>query len=249
VVSTLPAEPFGYPAAGPGPLPAPFGPESLPGSADADTSEAEGDGQVWATIQPVAAGRVDATGYDPDVLAGGFLIDSNDVVAGAPAPAAYTPVTPAPTVPEVPRPAQPPAPAMSPIADPDFGLADPEAGFTDDLTEAFAAGADAPFLVVALRIERTSPFFDSFPAVADGLLGALSGRDRALVRDDEARMVVLLPGAPEGTPQRLLAAVRAHLDTVIGDRAEQAMRSVSVLVLPSGQPFTDAAGVLGYVLG
>ena len=260
VVSTVPSEPFGYPAAVPTPMPAPFGPDSLPddlGEPDGPITiepprvPSAGDGQVWATIQPVSATPTEApASYDPDVLAGGFLIDSNDPSAIVPHLSPYAPpalAEVAPAAPEPPR--MTPSPVMSPIGDPDFGPSDPEAGFTDDLTQAFAAGANAPFLVVALRIERGNPFFDSFPAVADGLLGALSGRDRALVRDDEARMVVLLPDAPEGTPQRLLGAVRTHLETLVGARADEALRSVAVLVLPNGQPFTDAAGVLGYVLG
>jgi hypothetical protein len=133
------------------------------------------------------------------------------------------------------------------MSSPDFGSADPEAGFTVDLEEAFRSGR--PFLVVALRLPPESPHFDRFPSVADGLLGALTGSDRALVRDDEGRLIALLPDAPEGTPQRLMSAVRDHLGAELGARADSVFRTVGVLVLPQGQPFTEPQALLDYALG
>jgi hypothetical protein len=253
VVSAVPSEPFGYPGVAPEVLPAPFGPDSLPYDAEESAPAPElptldSEGRVWATIQTVGAPAPGpAVPYTFDALSSGFLIDSDQPGMAAPPIRAQTDVAiPAPA-PIPTAPAGPPG-AADLVAEPDFGHADPEAGFTDDLTEAFAAGASAPFLVVALRIAGDSPYFDAFPTVADGLLGALTGRDRALVRDDEARMVVLLPHAALEAPQRLLAAVRAHLDSVLADRADDAMKSLAVLVLPDGKPFTDAQGLLAYVL-
>jgi len=239
VVSNVPSEPFGH-TPSPTPLPSPFG-APAPGSG--------GDGQGWAAIQTVESPPRDFGDSYADVLTSGVLIDSNDPATAVPLAAPPQPSLPAaPAI--IPVHAVPPAPSR--VADPlmtepDFGSADPEAGFTDDLDGAFAAGA--PFLVVALRIAEGSSYFTDFPTVADGLLGALSGSDRALVRDDQARLVVLLPGAPADAPEQLLAAVRAHLDSILGARAGAAFASVGVLVLPDGAPFTDAAGLLEYALG
>jgi hypothetical protein len=97
-------------------------------------------------------------------------------------------------------------------------------------------------------VARDSPHFHHFPTVADGFLGALTGDDRALVRDDEARLVALLPGASADTPQRLMSALREHLAHLLGARAEAVFRAVGVLVLPQGEPFGEPQALLDYVL-
>jgi hypothetical protein len=133
------------------------------------------------------------------------------------------------------------------MSEPDFGSIDPEAGFTVDLEEAFESGA--PFLVMALRMAPDSPHFDVFPTVADGFLGGLTGTDRALVRDDEARLVALLPAAADDAPAQLMGAVRDHLNGQLGARADAVFRSIGVLVLPQGSPFAGPRALLDYALG
>jgi hypothetical protein len=229
VVSAIPPEPFGYPAA----------------------ERTGGDGELWASIQAVEAPASSGDGR-VEPVSGGFLIDSDHLGITLPEP-----VTPpdAPVESASIEPAEPERPEATPVRGageslmsvPDFGSEDPEAGFTVDLDEAYHSAQ--PFLVIALRVAPDSPHFHHFPTVADGFLGALTGSDRALVRDDEARLIAILPAAPADAPQRLMAAVRDHLSGLLGARAESVFRSVGVLVLPQGQPFDEPQALLDYVLG
>jgi hypothetical protein len=199
-------------------------------------------------------------------VSGGFLIDSDKLGITLPEPVAPTEsqvVAPAESVAVADettgdRLAPPPSADSSHtpqsrgagdslISSPSFGNDDPEAGFTDDLREAFGSGA--PFMVVALRMPPDSPHLPHFPSVADGFLGALTGADRALVRDDEARLVAILPNAPADAPQRLMGAIRDHLNGLLGARADHVFGTVAVLVLPNGQPFSEPLPLLDYVLG
>jgi hypothetical protein len=239
VVSAVPSEPFGYPAT-----------ERPRG--DSSAGPASG-GEQWASIHAVDAPLQSGDGR-VEPVSGGFLIDSDHLGITLPEPVA-PPDEPAvrsngaADYPALEEAEAPPARGAgeSLMSAPDFGLEDPEAGFTVDLDEAFNAAE--PFLVIALRVAPDSPHFHHFPTVADGFLGALTGSDRALVRDDEARLIAILPAAAPDAPQRLMAAVRDHLAGLLGARAESVFRSVGVLVLPQGQPFTGPQALLDYVLG
>jgi len=105
---------------------------------------------------------------------------------------------------------------------------------------AFAAAADRalegePFLLLALRPEPGQAV--PFKVVASGLARAAGPADALLAEPERQRLALLMPGR---TPEAAQGAFR-HLKTALREAGvEGALRSVSALVLPNGEPFRSA---------
>jgi hypothetical protein len=102
--------------------------------------------------------------------------------------------------------------------------------------EAFAAArarSGEPFLLLSFRAEAGVPF----DALATGLARAAGPADALLADADRQRLALLLPGRTREAAQ----GVFRHLKHALREAgAEAALREVSALVLPDGEPFRSA---------
>jgi hypothetical protein len=140
------------------------------------------------------------------------------------------------------------APLGAPLAFAPLG-GDPNATFVQALTESFGSLAyGTPFLVVALRMEPTSPEAAHFNAVADALRGALPPTGHLLVDDARKRAAVLIPAAGAEAVQPLYASLQASLAQSLGSAAAGVLQAVGAVTIPNGQPFLSAQDLLAYAI-
>jgi KaiC/GvpD/RAD55 family RecA-like ATPase len=134
----------------------------------------------------------------------------------------------------------PPPPAPRADYSPAPELPSEEAPFVTQgrprFAEAFAAArarTGEPFLLLSFRAEAGVPF----DALATGLARAAGPADALLADADRQRLALLLPGRTREAAQ----GVFRHLKHALREAgAEAALREVSALVLPDGEPFRTA---------
>ena len=229
----------------PSPTPAPA--QTAP-PADTAPPEAPGStgsgGPVETEIVPppppdpsLQASGTDPFGHDPaDALfEQGYLADSGPQAAAPRPPVVSPPVAPPPVgLPSF------TSLAAAPVA------ADPGVAFRTALDAAFAGRAQAPFVVVALRMDPAVAASAHFGAVADGLRASARPADHVLVDDAWKRAAVLLPASGPETGQALFAGLQAHLQRSLGAAAGAVLQAVAAVTVPDGQPFQTAAELMAY---
>ncbi|MDT0630957.1 ATPase domain-containing protein [Rubrivirga sp. S365] len=143
----------------------------------------------------------------------------------------------------------PPAPAPPAVAPapPEPAPESPDAAFRSALADAFQArSADAPFLVVAVRMEPAAPEAAHFADVAAAVGRSLPNAAHLLTDDDRKRLIVLLPAAGAEAGQALFEALRADLRQSVGAPAEATLRAISAVTIPDAQPFETPADLMAY---
>lgn len=224
----------------PRPATAASGREAPPPDTSGDTA--------WAHISPVMPPNTAfiTRGRDPflhdfgDLNAIGYYIDSAEP---KPARNPETP-DPIPTLDEA-------ASAVQKAAYPElFGpipATDPATEFQQALADAFARRANEPFLVMALRIPADDPYASTFPAVTEGV--RIGVGQNAMMLAESNRLIALIPNAGTDVARNVFAILKAHLKTMVPDRADAALQHVNAMAVPNGEPFNTAGELFAYAFG
>ncbi len=170
--------------------------------------------------------------HDPAdaVVSQGYLADSKSDEVDEPAPATDL--------------AELPPPSFAPLSAP---APDPSAAFRVALDDAFAGRAsETPFVVVALRMDPSSPGAAYFAAIEASLHSSLRPGDHLLVDDARARAAVVLPTSGPDAAHALFASLQAHLRADLGDEAHAVLQAIAAVTVPNGQPFQTSAELLRY---
>lgn len=123
----------------------------------------------------------------------------------------------------------------------------PDAAFRGALADAFQArSADAPFLVVAVRMEPAAPEAAHFADVAAAVGRSLPDAAHLLTDDDRKRLIVLVPAAGAEAGQALFEGLRADLRQSVGAPAETTLRAISAVTIPDAQPFETPEDLMAY---
>ncbi|NNF57937.1 MAG: hypothetical protein HKN04_06815 [Rhodothermaceae bacterium] len=124
---------------------------------------------------------------------------------------------------------------------------EPAQAFQQALTEAFARREPQSFLVLALRMDPAGRHGDLFPAVAQSLNRAIGADGTLYGHTTTGRLLTLMPGTNTDTAQTLFAALKTDLQRIAPARADDALLSISAMVIPDGKPFASAEELMAYV--
>jgi len=122
--------------------------------------------------------------------------------------------------------------------------ANPTTDFRQALADAYAQRETAPFLVMALRIPEDDPYADVFPAVTEGVRIGVGQAGTLLT--GSYRLIALIPNAGADVARNVFAILKAHLRTVVPDKADAALQHVNAMAVPNGEPFKTADELFGY---
>ncbi|MDZ4700981.1 MAG: ATPase domain-containing protein [Rhodothermales bacterium] len=136
-------------------------------------------------------------------------------------------------------------------AQPAGGIVD-RAEFVDALRLCYKRrGQDkGSFTLMALRIDANNPTPSPvpFPELADHVERVLRADDRLLVDPTSRRLVVLMPEARPDLVQRFFDALQKSLAREYPSSQQHLLESVSVVVVPDGQPFERAEDFMAYAM-
>lgn len=179
----------------------------------------------------------------PLPMVGGATFSSPQLATSRLASPAQAPA-PAPA----PRPEPPKAmPSFAPLAPPKKS---PRDLFADDLQKAFDGWRNRGqrFLVVALKMDPSSPYRDAFLMMQDSIKHLLEDDDRHLADIPSLTLLVLLPDRGSEGAQKLYASLQAQLH-LPQEIADDVFRAVSGMVVTNGDSFVNAAALLEFTLG
>ncbi len=109
---------------------------------------------------------------------------------------------------------------------------------------------NSSFTLMALRIDTSSPTPSpiSFSELADHVERVLRADDRLLVDPSSRRLIVLMPEARPDLVQRFFDALQKSLARDHPSSQQHLLESVSVVVVPDGQPFERAEDFMAYAM-
>ena len=205
--------------------------------------ETSGD-TAWAQITPVSPADAPFSFDELDTFLsgratldpGGYFVDS-----AAPSGPELSAPKPAPNLEEA-------ASAVQRAAYPELFVpispANPTTDFRQALADAYAQRETSPFLVMALRIPADDPYADVFPAVTEGIRIGV-GQSGTLLTGSY-RLIALIPNAGADVARNVFAILKAHLKTIVPDKADAALQHVNAMAVPNGEPFKTAEELFAY---
>ncbi|MEZ4700622.1 MAG: ATPase domain-containing protein [Rhodothermales bacterium] len=107
---------------------------------------------------------------------------------------------------------------------------------------------DAPFMLMALRLDAQAASPVPFAELVDHVEQVLRPEDRFLVDRDSQRLVLVMPDARQDLVQRFFDALQASLAKEHPSDQKHLLESVSVVVVPNGQPFERADDFMAYAM-
>ena len=222
-------------------------PPSTPDPASPSSAESppqtSGD-TAWAQITPVSPADAPFSFDELDTfLTGHARLDPGGYFVDSAAPSSPPHSTPKPK-PNLEKAASAVQRAAYPKLFEPISSANPTTDFRQALADAYAQRETTPFLVMALRIPEDDPYADVFPAVTEGVRIAVGQAGTLLT--GSYRLIALIPNAGADVARNVFAILKAHLKTIVPDKADAALQHVNAMSVPNGEPFKTADELFGY---